>query len=173
MAYDYAGSWDSVTGHQADLQSTQRAVDFYARSVPPEKLVIGLPLYGRSFMATDGVGCPFNGVGDGSWERGSYDFKALPLPGSVVGVDRQAAAGWCHHPQTREWVSYDTRETAELKADWIVSRRLGGAMYWETSGDRTDSDSIIAAVARKLLLEKSPNHLRYPSSKFDNVRDMH
>ena len=70
MAYDFAGSWDSVAGHQANLRggaiSVERAVDFYrSRGVAADKLVVGMPLYGRSFANTDGIGRPFQGVGQG------------------------------------------------------------------------------------------------------------
>ncbi|CAG8718572.1 8504_t:CDS:2, partial [Acaulospora morrowiae] len=50
MAYDFAGSWSSVTGHQSNLYgkdiSVDRAVsDYLAAGVPPEKIVIGMPMY--------------------------------------------------------------------------------------------------------------------------------
>jgi chitinase len=61
------------------------AVDWYkSQGIHPSKLIIGIPLYGRSFLNTNGPGHPFNDVGQGSWERGSYDYRALPLPGSQV-----------------------------------------------------------------------------------------
>jgi len=87
MAYDYAGSWDQCAGHQGNIFpdpnhpectpfSTAAAVKHYVgQGIPPQKMVIGMPLYGRSFMATDGPGKSYSGTGDGSWERGIWDYK--------------------------------------------------------------------------------------------------
>lgn len=70
MSYDFEGSWSTATGHQANLRggpnSVERAVGFYrGRGVRADKLVIGIPLYGRSFANTSGIGQPFQGVGQG------------------------------------------------------------------------------------------------------------
>jgi chitinase len=89
MAYDFAGSWDATSGHQANLYpsasnvnstpfSTDAAVQYYLQQgVKPAKLLLGLPLYGRAFTQTTGPGEPFSGVGSGSWENGVWDYKVI------------------------------------------------------------------------------------------------
>jgi chitinase len=98
MAYDFAGSWDQTAGHQANLYphpqdpkqtpfSAQKAIaDYLKDGVDSRKIVLGMPLYGRSFSSTDGPGCKYEGTAEGDWERGTHDYKVntcLQLTGNV------------------------------------------------------------------------------------------
>ncbi|KAL1611735.1 Chitinase 4 [Nothophoma quercina] len=186
MAYDYAGSWDSHAGHQANWNpdshnssctpfSTAHALrDYIAAGVPASKIVVGMPLYGRSFANTSGPGSPYQGTGQGSWEQGVYDYKALPAHGSTVHNDERVGASWSFDRNTREMVSYDTPAMVAMKAQMIKEMGLGGAMYWESSGDRKGDGSLISTFVENIgglgALDQSQNVLGYPASKYDNLR---
>lgn len=183
MAYDYAGSWDSTTGHQANLFvnptnpmatkfSTEKAVsDYTARGVAADKIVLGLPLYGRSFEATTGIGQPYNGIGDGSVQSGVWWYKALPKPGAAEMFDETAVASYSYDPASKELISYDTIKSADRKVDYLRLKGLGGAVYWEASGDRSDDGSLVVHVAKAMgPQDDAMNLLSYPKSQYDNIR---
>lgn len=187
MAYDYAGSWDQVSGHQANLWpsksnpgstpfSTVAAVGAYINSgVRPDKVVLGMPLYGRAFENTGGLGHPFQGVGEGSWEQGVHDYKKLPLAGSQEHYDDVAGATYCYSPQQKKLVTYDTPAMARMKADHVKQHGLGGAMWWESSSDKEGGESLIRTVVASFggpggLLRRD-NCLEFPQTPYDNLRE--
>jgi chitinase len=64
---------------------------------------------------------------------------------------------------------------ARFKTGFIQERRLGGAMWWESSADKSGPDSLIGTVVATLggpgRLLKQDNCLEYPQSKYDNLRE--
>ncbi|KAI1291665.1 chitinase [Xylaria venustula] len=182
MTYDYAGSWDATAAHQTNLYpnpannastpfSTDRAVTYYLNAgVPGTKLMLGMPVYGRAFQNTDGPGEPYNGVGSGSWEQGIWDYKALPRPDSTEQYDSVADATYSYDSNSRTMVTYDTADMVRKKVYYLKSKGLAGSMFWEASGDRNDSGSLIGASYSALgSLDSSQNQLSYPDSQYANL----
>jgi chitinase len=187
MAFDYMGpGFSNVTGHLSNVYTsesnpaatdfnTAQAIDYYKSQISsPHKIILGMPLYGRSFANTIGLGQVFNGSGDGTWEAGVLDYKALPLNGSTVHTDKKAVASWSYDSKTKQLVSFDTPEVQTLKAKYLKKEKLGGAWWWDSSSDRTDDKSLVSTVSNALGsvegLEQKQNNLYYPLSKYDNIR---
>ena len=187
-----AGSWDTTANHQANVYgppiNTSDAVIYYTdQGVAPEKIVIGIPLYGRSFLNTNGPGTSFSGVGEGTWEAGSYDYRALPLPGSTVYYDNAAIASWSYDTTKKEMISFDDEDCATDKAKWIVNQGLRGGMFWELSGDKGGTrdggetgpgkdpqpgDSLVTVVKTVFGdLDQTSNWLTYELSQYDNMKN--
>ncbi|KAF5715256.1 endochitinase [Fusarium mundagurra] len=154
MAYDYSGKWDHISGHNANLFpykrpvtklnldytlnesfetaiNTHYAIRHYLRSgVRAEKLVLGIPVFGRSFEGNSGLGKTFRSVGTGSWgEPGVWDYKALPKKGATIIYDPTAHASFSYDERRRELISYDTPSVVEEKAAYVLDYGLGGSMF--------------------------------------------
>ncbi|KAI5885531.1 glycoside hydrolase family 18 and carbohydrate-binding module family 5 protein [Schizophyllum commune H4-8] len=180
MAYDYAGSWLPTVANQANLYpdgynnvSTKAALDWYrANGATASKIVLGLPLYGRAFENTDGLGHTYNGVGPGTSELGIYSYKTLPLAGARVYENSTSVASYSYDSSKREFVSYDTPGIARTKAQYVANNGLAGTMFWELASDKVGADSL-PGVTHSVFgaLDSTQNHINYPSSKWDNVRN--
>ena len=187
MAYDYAGTWESRSGHAANIYrdasnpastpyNTHDVVkDYIAAGVPSRKIVLGMPLYGRGFANTSPrFGSPFSGGGPGSIEPGSYLYRDLPFTGtgSTSGTDTKVIGAWTYDSSRKLLVSYDNPQTIKLKAQYIKTMGLGGAMFWDASGDKKASDSLVR-VAKTALgpLDKTQNQLEYPYSQYQNIKN--
>ena len=76
-------------------------------------------------------------------------------------------------------ISYDTPQVATEKVEYIKHVGLGGAMWWESSGDRKldDDECLIKIVVEGLggyggrHMDRSANCLEYPESKYENLRN--
>ncbi|KAJ4477165.1 glycosyl hydrolases family 18-domain-containing protein [Lentinula aciculospora] len=205
MSYDYAGSWLSWSDNQANLYDGQRtgintdmAVKGYiAAGATADKINIGIPIYGRAFEETSGLGEPFNGIGPGTFEAGVYQYKVLPLAGASVFENTTDVTSYSYNPTTEELVSYDTPNIVKMKAQYVNTNGLAGAMFWDLSpsvfissditGNRrqplrpigaehsqdsadTSTSLVQAALTEFSTLDSTLNHINYPDSEWDNIR---
>ena len=155
MSYDFHGSWDPITGHNAPMTvgpkdtaagfSITDAVDSYLKAgFPAAKLVLGVPFYGRGWenVGPTGAGLHQSGTAAsvGTWEKGVFDYsdiKSNYLPSMTRSWDASAQVPYLYDSARRLWISYDDAQSMKIKADYIKAKGLGGAMIWEITGDRT------------------------------------
>lgn len=73
MTFDYAGPWDRKIGFNAPLHSSRQvdvksAIELFVNAgAPIDKLILGIPFYGRAFVATN---IEHGEIGDASEEEG-------------------------------------------------------------------------------------------------------
>ncbi|PPQ84685.1 hypothetical protein CVT25_014216 [Psilocybe cyanescens] len=180
MAYDYAGSWLNYSDNQANVYggartgfSTDAALKFYfGAGASPNKLVMGMPLYGHAFENTAGLGQPYSGIGPGTIQAGIYSYNTLPLAGAQVFENTTDISSYSYNAATQELVSYDTPNIIKLKVQYLNSKGMGGSMFWELSTDKVGADSLVGVSASGLgALDQTQNHINYPNSKWDNIRN--
>lgn len=144
MSYDFSGPWVKKCGHHAQLFTPQiphspdaaischSAVSYMVRQgVPPGKIVMGVPAYGRSFTKCKGVGHSYSGH---AGEEGTFEYKDLPRPGAKEHFDEQVGAAYSVGGDGG-FVTYDTPRTVQMKARYVRQNGLGGLFYWTGTGD--------------------------------------
>ncbi|CAG8546191.1 656_t:CDS:2 [Ambispora gerdemannii] len=181
MTYDFSGEWEQPADHQANLygdglSGDQAVMDYIKAGVDPAKITLGVPMYGRSFENTDGAGKNYSDTGEGQWEPGMWDYKSLPKKGSKEFYDKKVVASYSYDKKTREFISYDNPRVVKEKCKYLKNKKLGGIMFWELDGDFPTSHSrsllrtSFKALGGRKTIDKSLNHLWFPTSKYTNVR---
>lgn len=128
-AYDFFGSWAPRTGHQSQLYamskdetSASTGVGYLMQAgVPGKKILLGIPLFGRSFLHATGTGQKFRGAGG---EEGSFEYKDLPRKHTKEQVDKRSVAAQCVGGDGG-FVTYDNPETVKIKAAFCKQKGLG------------------------------------------------
>lgn len=163
-----SGAWSSVTGFNAPLfnstsnppegTSTDTAIrGVLAAGVPAEKLLMGVPFYGRGWSnvgaTNNGLHQPFSGVpGDAG---GSFDYGDL-VTDQVNRFERlwhgQARVPWLYDAESKTMITYDDPESLTEKAEYAREHGLAGIMIWEISQDSDDS-ALLGAVYETLNSE--------------------
>ncbi|KAI5644634.1 glycosyl hydrolases family 18 domain-containing protein [Phthorimaea operculella] len=154
MTYDLYGPWANFTDHNAPLfkgenneeNTVESAINFWLKDCPSNKVIIGLPLYGKSYILADakqsGVGAPATGAGLAgpfSGEAGTLGYGELcPLLQNKTAnweVRRDNLAKVPYAVQGNNWVSYDDAQSLTDKINWGLGKKLGGVMLWSLEND--------------------------------------
>ncbi|MEV1054113.1 glycoside hydrolase family 18 chitinase [Streptomyces sp. NPDC049887] len=160
MTYDFFGAFDAdgptaphspLTSYagipQQGFTSAEAIAKLKAQGVPAGKLLLGIGFYGRGWtgVTQSAPGGSATGPAPGTYEQGIEDYKVLknscPANGTVAGT----AYAHCGS----NWWSYDTPATIGSKMSWAKNQSLGGAFFWEFSGD-TANGELVSAISTSL-----------------------
>ncbi|XP_035724666.1 acidic mammalian chitinase-like [Vespa mandarinia] len=176
MTYDLHGSWESTTGINSPLyakkgasaNNAQFTVDasvkyWLSQGAPPEKLILGVPFYGRSFTLKNpqqhDVGSPSTGAGiAGPYtnEPGMLGYNEIctELKNGKWNIvyDKEQRAPYAY--KDNQWVGYDDVQSLKEKAEYAKANGLGGAMLWSI-----ETDDFHGACGEKYPLLKILNNV--------------
>ncbi|MDX3800205.1 glycosyl hydrolase family 18 protein, partial [Streptomyces sp. AK04-3B] len=156
MTYDFFGAFDAdgptaphspLTTYsgipQAGFTTADAMAKFKAKGVPASKLLIGIGFYGRGWtgVTQDAPGGTATGPAPGTYEQGIEDYKVLKTSCPATGT----IAGTAYAKCGSNWWSYDTPATIAGKMAWARNQGLGGAFFWEFSGD-TAGGELVSAI---------------------------
>jgi chitinase len=156
MTYDFFGAFNA-TGPTAPhsplttysgiptpgFTTADAIAKFKSKGVPANKLLIGIGFYGRGWtgVTQDAPGGTATGPAPGTYEQGIEDYKVLKTSCPATGTIAGTAYAHCG----TNWWSYDTPSTIAGKMSWAKTQGLGGAFFWDFSGD-TSNGELVSAI---------------------------
>ncbi|MGH9599958.1 MAG: glycoside hydrolase family 18 protein [Terracidiphilus sp.] len=167
MAYDYyipgAGR---ITGNLAPLfvsprdpkqESANRSVlAFEQAGVPAEKIVLGVPFYGRAWGNVEDAN-------HGLFERGQPAPHADVTYGAIAQTmlghgfarywDSAASVPYLYSAGQRIFVSYEDPESLTAKCSYVLKQKLAGVFFWQYSDD--SEGTLLDAIDKGLRLTKA------------------
>jgi chitinase len=160
MTYDFHGPWSSHAGHNAPLRSVaedkedggpssfEAGIDYWlGRGWPKEKLLAGIPCYGRGFAAPAWYAKP---TAKSRRESLSYrEARRLLDAGAKRSWDAAAQVPWLGYEGGI--LSYEDAESAALKGRLAREKGIRGVFFWSVDQDFRDGDHEIVRAASAAL----------------------
>lgn len=182
MIYDYAGSWNTSTGHLAPLygrtgvNSTEKwnanyvFAQYLAAGAPRQKLFFGVPFYARGWRGVPGTNNglyqTLAGQSAGTWGTGTYGYRDIVcyLTNSPAVYNRfwdaNVRAPYVYAPSLEGglFITYDDVQSVTAKANYSITNQFGGMMAWELSGDvPTGTNSLLSTMDDLMVPGVSPS----------------
>ncbi len=162
MTYDFFGGWDAtgptaphsaldsyagIPADRADFYSSNAVTLLKSFGVPANKILLGIGFYGRGWtgVTQSTAGGSASAAAAGTYETGIEDYKVLKTSCPATGTIAGTAYAHCGN----NWWSYDTPSTIQGKMNYAKQQGLGGAFFWEFSGD-TSNGELIKAISDNL-----------------------
>lgn len=157
MTYDFHGQWENRVGHNSPLFPLNSAsafqkkltVDYSAKEwvrqgAPLEKLIIGMPVYGRTFQLADSAKFDIGAEALGGGEAGRYTGESgflsyyeicdfLHQPNTTLVWDNEQQVPFAYRGD--QWVGFDDERSLRTKVAWLKTEGFGGIMVWSVDLD--------------------------------------
>jgi chitinase len=150
MTYDFHGEWSDHSGHNSPLYtchndpcgSVDDSYEYYlSRQVSKEKLLLGIPFYGRSFDCHD-LYQRFKK----SQQYGYKEILNFINAGWSYIWDDCAKVPYIRNPESTKIICFDDEQSVALKCRYIKEKEIAGVIIWEISEDYYQGSSLLLEV---------------------------
>jgi chitinase len=155
MTYDMAGNWSDYAGHNSPLFASTKAPRgagpsvagtmrylVEERNMPPDRLAVGIPLYGRGFAVSEPYastkGAPSRNIPQGNYRN---LHRLLHEEGWTRTWDDETKTPWLRSPDRAIVIGYDDAESVALKTEWAMKQGFRGVFFWQIAADRLPDGS--------------------------------
>ncbi len=148
MTYDFYGSWDAVSNHNAPLYpsagaDSTRCVDAAFRlfhttlGIPASRINLGVPFYGQTFSDCTALNSPHHNADTVHFSRfGAFYYDIAGVKDQCTRIwDERARVPYLVHAGWKLLISYDDEESIREKARYVVDHGAHGVIIWEITGD--------------------------------------
>ncbi|XP_012944390.1 chitotriosidase-1 [Aplysia californica] len=176
MTYDYHGTWEKVTGLASPLAApagddlnVESTVQWYmGQGLTPQKLVMGLPAFGRSWtlasVSDTSVGAPAPTPGTKGRFTGEpgmlsyYEICEYLYRGMTQTLQLDPLGQVAYGNLGNQWVTFENISTLNTKLDYILNNNFAGAMIW--SLDHDDFTGAFCAQGRNPLFSAVSSRIK-------------
>lgn len=160
MTYDFHGWWNDHCGHNSPLGEVRSdpcgvmnncaaSIGYWrhVKGFPPEKLLLGIPSYGRGFVARE-----WYGRIEGKSKRNYISYKGVQ---ELLGQgwrrvwDADACVPYLVKDGVRELITYEDEASARLKGKLAREAGIRGIFFWEISQDSIGGRHVVVNAARR------------------------
>lgn len=154
MAYDFGGpsapgtSFNAPICNQWSSYSIDASISLLMNlGVSPEKLVLGIPLYGHVYdQTTEKLGSTFERTDKtGAFRYGKIKELYVENPDCHKKWHEKSHAMYAYCPIDEVFVSYDNERSVAAKVNYACKKLLKGIFFWQLAGDDKDHNLIKAA----------------------------
>lgn len=175
MTYDFFGSWVTVAGHNSPLYppkinnngSVKSGFEYITitRGVSKDKVLIGLPFYGRGCKAT---GLNQSNAGENTEYRYS-DIANKVGNGWDYHWDDVSKVPYLTDSDGTHFISFDDTTSIRYKCEFAINNNIGGVMIWALGQDVIGNKQPLLETVSKTLSNATRIDMFNPVQKMDYI----
>ncbi|XP_073992417.1 chitinase-3-like protein 1 isoform X2 [Rhodnius prolixus] len=137
-------------GYMETLNTNWSATHWVEWGMPWTKINVGIPTFGHSFRLinedNNGWNAPASGIGKEGKGDGFVSYpeacKFIQNPSTTHVFDEEYEVPYAYNG--KEWISYDSPVSVELKARYVKNNKFGGAMIYSLNCD--DFEGVCSSI---------------------------